>query len=91
MLTYFALTFAISWGGILLVVGPGGLPGTTEPIARLLPFAVLAMLAGPSVAGLLLTGLVRGRAGFRELLSRLLQVAGGRSLVRGRAPDRPAR
>jgi membrane protease YdiL (CAAX protease family) len=31
------------------------------------------MLAGPSVAGLLLTGLVSGRAGFRELLSRLLK------------------
>ena len=31
------------------------------------------MLAGPSVAGLLLTGLVDGRAGFRELLSRLLR------------------
>jgi len=33
----------------------------------------LAMLAGPSVAGLLLTSLVHGRAGLRELLSRLLR------------------
>ena len=31
------------------------------------------MLAGPSVAGILLTGLVDGRAGLRELLSRLLR------------------
>jgi membrane protease YdiL (CAAX protease family) len=31
------------------------------------------MLAGPSVAGILMTGLVHGRAGFRELLSRLLR------------------
>lgn len=71
--TYFALAFAISWGGILLVVGPGGISGTTWQSDPRLPFMVLAMLAGPSVAGLLLTGLVSGRAGFRELLSRLLR------------------
>jgi uncharacterized protein len=74
VLTYFALTFAISWGGVLLVIGgPGGIPGTTEQLERLLPFAILAMLAGPSVAGILLTGLVFGRVGFRDLLSRLLR------------------
>src|SRR5262249_13700359 len=28
-LTYFALTFAISWGLVVVVVGPGGFPGTT--------------------------------------------------------------
>ena len=29
VLTYYALVFAISWGGILLIVGgPGGIPGT---------------------------------------------------------------
>ena len=32
VLTYYALTFAISWGGILVVVGPGGIPGTTEQV-----------------------------------------------------------
>jgi len=71
--TYFALTLAISWGGILIVVGPGGIPGTREEFERLLPVVVLAMLAGPSVAGLLLTGLFHGRAGLRELLSRMLR------------------
>jgi hypothetical protein len=30
VLTYYALTFALSWGGILIVVGPGGIPGTRE-------------------------------------------------------------
>jgi membrane protease YdiL (CAAX protease family) len=35
--------------------------------------AVLAMLAGPPVAGLLLTGLVDGQAGYRDLLTRLLR------------------
>jgi len=74
VLTYYALTFVISWGGVLLVVGgPGGIPGTPEEFKRLLPFAIPALLAGPSVAGILLTDLVSGRAGFRELLSRLLR------------------
>jgi membrane protease YdiL (CAAX protease family) len=39
----------------------------------LFPVVLLAMLVGPSVAGILLTGLVHGRAGLRELLSRLLR------------------
>ncbi len=70
---YFALTFAISWGGFILVVGPGGFPGTKEQFGTLFPIVVSAMLAGPSIAGILLTGLVDGRAGFRELLSRLFR------------------
>jgi len=70
---YFALTFAISWGGVFGMVGPGGFPGTPEQFQKLLPIAVVAMIAGPSIAGLLLIGLVRGRAGFREFSSRLLK------------------
>src|SRR5215207_3593346 len=73
LLTYFALTFAISWGGIVIVLGPGSFPGTPEQLDTLLPLVVLAILAGPSVAGVLTTVLVSGRAGFRELLSRLLR------------------
>ena len=72
--TYFALTFAISWGGVLLVIGgPGGIPGATAQSDPLFPFVFLAMLAGPSVAGILLTGLVHGRAGLREFRSRLFK------------------
>jgi hypothetical protein len=34
-LTYFALTFAISWGSDLLVIGgPGSSPGTPKQLAR---------------------------------------------------------
>jgi uncharacterized protein len=73
LLSYFALTFAISWGSFVLVVGPGGFPGTGSQFDTLTTFVVLAMLAGPSVAGLLLTGLVDRKAGLRELLSRLLK------------------
>jgi membrane protease YdiL (CAAX protease family) len=74
VLTFYALAFAISWGGILIVVGgPGGYPGTSEQVARLFLFVMLAWLAGPSVASLLVTGLVDGPTGLRELLSRLLK------------------
>jgi uncharacterized protein len=74
VLTFYALVFAISWSGILLVIGgPGGIPGTSEQVERLMPFVLLVMFAGPSVAGILTTGLVHGRAGLHELLSRLLR------------------
>jgi membrane protease YdiL (CAAX protease family) len=73
LLSYYALVFAISWGGILLVVGlgPGGIPATKEQVGALMPFMLLALFAGPSVAGLVMTGLVYGREGFRHLLTRM--------------------
>lgn len=73
VLTYYVLVFMISWGGILLVVGPDGIPATETEVERLVLFVLLALFAGPSFAGILLTGLVHGKAGFRELLSRLLR------------------
>jgi uncharacterized protein len=71
---YFTLACAISWGLVLLIIGgPDKILVTREQIETLLPFVILAMLPGPSIAGILMTGLVYGRAGFRELLSRLLR------------------
>ena len=61
LLSYFALTFAISWGGMLLVIAVGGSGGVP----------MLAWVAGPPIAGILLTGLLDGRAGFRDLLTRM--------------------
>jgi CAAX protease family protein len=73
VLTYFALTFALSWGGFLLVGGSGLLAGTSWQADPRFMAAVFAMLAGPPVAGVLLTVLVSGRAGLRELISRLFK------------------
>lgn len=73
VVAYFVLAFAISWAGVLIVIGPGRIPGTSEQIERLFPVALLSLLAGPAVAGPLVTGLIRGRAGLRELISRLLR------------------
>jgi membrane protease YdiL (CAAX protease family) len=73
VLSYYAMVFAISWGAILLVVGlgPGGIPAAKEQVGALMPFMLLALFAGPSVAGLVMTGLVYGREGFRNLLTRM--------------------
>lgn len=73
-LSYFALTFTISWGGILMIAGPSGLLGTTrEEFERLLPIWVPVLVLGPSASGILLTWLVAGRPGLREYRSRLLE------------------
>ncbi|HXF63656.1 MAG TPA: type II CAAX endopeptidase family protein, partial [Caldilineaceae bacterium] len=70
---YYALAFAISWGVMLLVIyRNGGLPGTQEEFAAQVSFLIPAVLGGPSVAAILMTALVSGRAGFRELFARLL-------------------
>ena len=68
--SYFGLTLAISWGAVLLTVGgTGAFPASPEEGRRLLPVAVSVMLLGPSVAGFLMTRLVHGGAGIRELLA----------------------
>jgi len=70
-LSYFILTIIFTWGGMALAVYPGGLPISDEQFEQSGALVYMAMLVGPSGAGLLLTGLIDGRAGFRELFSRL--------------------
>ena len=69
--TYFALTFIITWGSIFLMVGSVGFPIAKEQIESAGPMVYVGMLVGPSTAGILMIGLVEGRAGYRALLSRL--------------------
>ena len=72
--TYFVLAFAISWSAVLLVIGGvASVPGTKEETDRLFPFAYLAMLTGPSIAGVLSILLTQGKAGLPELWSRLVR------------------
>jgi membrane protease YdiL (CAAX protease family) len=68
---YFILTFALSWGCMAMIISPNRFPMTAEQSEMAGPFIYVALLVGPSVAGILLTGLVSGKAGYRELLSRL--------------------
>ena len=71
VLIYFALVFVISWGGGLLILGPGGLPLNAAEFENFGVPLYLAFVAGPSLAGLLLTRVVVGRAGLHDLLDRL--------------------
>ena len=71
--SYFTLAFAISWGGILAVLHGGPIPAPPDEANRLFVFVYLAMLAGPSVAGLSMTIAFGGIAGLREYRARLFR------------------
>ena len=73
VLSFYALAFAITWGTILFVVGlgPNAILATKDQYSTLMAFLYPMMLVGPSVAGIVLTGILYGRAGLREMLSRL--------------------
>jgi hypothetical protein len=66
--SYFAMTFTISWLGALFLAAPHLLRGEALPkITGILIFP--AMLLGPSITGLLCTGLVDGKSGVRRLIA----------------------
>lgn len=71
VLAYVILTLIFTWGGMALAAYPGGFPITEEQFEKTGALVYVAMLVGPSGAAMLLTGLLDGRAGFGELLSRL--------------------
>lgn len=71
--SYFALTFLLSWGGILAVIHGGAIPAPPEEANRLFVFVYLAMLVGPSVAGITVTALGGGRDGLSEYCARLMK------------------
>lgn len=77
--SFFILTFALSWAGMLAAVllSPGGLWATPEQLQQSLGLAVAGMLLGPPVAGLAMTWLMEGRAGLHELRLRLIKARVG--------------
>jgi membrane protease YdiL (CAAX protease family) len=69
---YYALTFLISWAGMLVIAGRRLAPANAEEHSAVLAIAIATMLAGPLVGGLLMTAVVAGRSGLRELFERML-------------------
>lgn len=68
---YFALTFVLSWGCMLLMIGPDNFPISPELAETQGALLYVGMLLGPSISSLLLIGLADGKSGFRELWTRL--------------------
>src|SRR5579884_3812216 len=70
ILTYFVLTFAISWAAAYLVAAPRLLRG--EPLTQSTGVLMFpAMLAGPAIAGVLLTWVTQGSEGVGALFARM--------------------
>lgn len=73
LLTYFTLTFVISWGGVLILGAPYGMPTTSNQFEKAYPIVFIPYLLGPLVSSIILIGVVDGRSGFRTFLSRLFK------------------
>jgi membrane protease YdiL (CAAX protease family) len=75
---FFALTFSVSWAGALAVAAPsllqGRIPGKIDGIL-MLP----AMILGPCLSSIFLTWRLQGRAGLRDLGSRLFRLSSSAS------------
>jgi membrane protease YdiL (CAAX protease family) len=70
LVSYFVLAYGITWGGIILAGGAARFQGSAVPESQF-PLVMLAMLLGPSAAGLLMTAVTAGQAGLRDLGARM--------------------
>ncbi len=73
MTAYAVLVLVVSWGGLLCLALPHGMPAPREVFLTSWATVFLPYLCGPLAAGLALTGLVDGRAGYRTLARRALR------------------
>ena len=73
VLCYYVLVFVISWGGFLLIGGSGIFAGTSWQTDPRFQIAVLVMLAGPPIAGIVSTAIFSGKQGLRDLFSCLFK------------------
>lgn len=70
-IAYFMLAFAISWGGILGLIGPTHVLASPEVFDKLAWVGPLVL--GPVIAGVVMTGVAGGRQGLRDYRARLFR------------------
>lgn len=71
VVSYFILTFIVSWSLLLLIGGYDLFSGVDWDSSSVFGLAIIAMLTGPTVASLVLTWRLAGSEGVRELFRRL--------------------
>jgi uncharacterized protein len=71
LLAFFVLAYAISWGGILIILGAQGFSLAAVGQAEK-TLILVAMLLGPSASGLVVTRYFEGSAGWAELKRRIM-------------------
>jgi membrane protease YdiL (CAAX protease family) len=76
VLSYFIAALVFTWGVILAVTLPSGMPGTDTSKAALFGWVAAAMAFGPPLASLLITAMLGGGAGLKQLLARQLKWRG---------------
>src|SRR5690349_7255414 len=69
---YYLTTFLISWGGLVMILGGTDKITSAKSDAPFFPLYFITV-AGPFIAGILLTGFYNGIQGYRELLLRFLK------------------
>lgn len=72
IVAYYFVTFLISWGGLVIILGGPGQISSHPTTAPFLPLYFITV-TGPCIAGILLTGLYNGPKGYSEFFSRLFR------------------
>jgi membrane protease YdiL (CAAX protease family) len=72
VIAYYFVTFLISWGGLVLMLGGPNRISSQPTNFPFLPL-YLVTVAGPSIGGILLTGIFGGKKGYRDFVSRLIK------------------
>ena len=73
LITFFILTFTLSWAGIIFASFFMGMPTTSTQFIEKGPIVLIPLLLGPTVISLILTGAVYGKSGFQDLKSRIFK------------------
>jgi len=72
VLSYYFVTFLISWGGLVLILGSPDRITSRPSNVPFLPL-YLVTVAGPAIAGILMNALCCGSNGYRDFFSRLIR------------------